>query len=149
MFLDECLKVDLIEFIYAKKRDEALLSLVQNAYEKKILSEDPMHFYKALLQREKIISTGIGMGIAIPHAKLKEIKNFFLVIGVQKEKPLDWNSFDQIGVKLIFMIGGPEHKQNEYLQILSQLTSCLKEEKIRKKLLKASSIQEVIDSLQN
>ena len=62
--------------------------------------------------------TGIGIGVAIPHAKLEGYSDFFIAIGVQKKKGIDWNALDGSDVKLIFMIGGPENKQTEYLKIL-------------------------------
>ena len=72
------------------------------------------------VKREKIVSTGIGMGVAIPHAKLPSFDRFFLAVGLQKVKDgIDWDALDGAPVRLIFMIGGPANQQTDYLKILS------------------------------
>ena len=67
-------------------------------------------------------------------------------MGIQKVG-LDWESLDNSPVRLIFMIGGPDDRQNEYLQILSRLTVIIKDEKLRKKLINSSSKKEVMKLL--
>ena len=144
--LSKCLHENLVSFLQVSNRNQALQQLVDLLKMEKILEEGQCKdFYSALLDRERIISTGIGMGIAIPHAKLKKLSEFFIVIGIQKQKGLDWQSLDHTPVRLIFLVGGPEEKQTEYLQLLSQLTHALKEESLRKKLLSVTSSREVID----
>lgn len=101
-------------------------------------------FFQAILEREKIVSTGIGIGVAIPHAKLSGYDDFFIAIGIQKKEGIEWEALDGLPVRLIFMIGGPENEQTEYLNILSMITTAMKEEDRRKALLKASTAQEVI-----
>ncbi len=102
-------------------------------------------FHQAILDREKIVSTGIGLGVAIPHAKLPGYEQFFIAIGVQEGQGIEWNSLDGSQVHLIFMIGGPDNRQTEYLNILSRLTMAIKDTERRKALLKATSAQQVID----
>ncbi|MBA3958751.1 MAG: PTS sugar transporter subunit IIA [Parachlamydiaceae bacterium] len=132
----------LVLFLEASTRDSALQSLVSQldtCGKLKSASE----FYHAIVEREKIVSTGIGMGVAIPHAKLPEYKDFFIAIAIL-QRGVDWNSLDGVPVKLIFMIGGPDNKQTEYLQILSSLTTALKDEERRKKLLTLNSPAAII-----
>ncbi len=132
----------LILFLQAKTRDEAIKQLVEVlAKEKKV--PDKHIFYKALLDREKIASTGVGMAVAIPHAKLGFLSHFFMAIGVQTAEGLSWQSIDKAPVKLIFLIGGPDNRQTEYLQILSSLTQVIKNEGFRKKLFRAKTPEEV------
>ena len=107
----------LIVFIDAESRDEAIKALIDVAYTSGKL-RDKNAFYEAIIGREKIVSTGIGMGTAIPHAKLSAYDDFFIVIGVLN-KGLEWNALDGAPVRVIFLIGGPDDKQTEYLQILS------------------------------
>lgn len=105
---------------------------------------DEVAFYQAILARENVISTGIGMGIAIPHAKMESIDEFFIVIGIHKGSGIDWNGIDGLPVKLVFMIGGPQNSHKEYLKLLSQLTSFLKEERKRETLIRAKNAEEVV-----
>ncbi|HEY5235368.1 MAG TPA: PTS sugar transporter subunit IIA, partial [Rhabdochlamydiaceae bacterium] len=69
----------------------------------------------------------------------------FIAIGIQGGRGIEWNSLDGSQVHLIFMIGGPDNRQTEYLKILSRLTMAIKESERRKALLKATSAKQVID----
>lgn len=138
-YLDE----RLVLFLDADSRDEALGALVE-ALDKAGKLHNKEGFYGAILEREKIVSTGIGIGVAIPHAKLAGYEDFFIAIGIQKKRGLEWNALDGSQVRLIFMIGGPENKQTEYLKILSHLTVAIKDEERRKKLLKAALPRDVV-----
>lgn len=132
-----------ILFLSETERDPALRTLIdQLAKAKKI--KNPDEFYEAILAREQIVSTGIGMGVAIPHAKLPGYKDFFIAIGIQKESGINWNSLDGAPVRLIFLIGGPDDRQSDYLQILSRLTAAIKNPEQRKKLLAAKTPEEII-----
>jgi nitrogen PTS system EIIA component len=132
----------LIAFLDIGTRDEAIKTLVNMIHQTGRL-QDKYAFYEAIIEREKIVSTGIGMGAAIPHAKLHSYDEFFIAIGVLR-KGLDWNSLDGSPVRLIFLIGGPDDKQTEYLQILSKLTQLIKDEQIRKKMLTLNSPEDMI-----
>jgi PTS system nitrogen regulatory IIA component len=138
-YLDE----RLVLFLNAGSRDEALEQLV-NLLEKAGKLKNSKVFHEAILEREKIVSTGIGLGVAIPHAKLQGYDEFFIAIGIQAKNGIEWNALDSSPVRLIFMIGGPENKQTEYLKILSHLTMAIKHEERRKKLLKAYDAKDVI-----
>lgn len=143
MAISKYLDESLVVFLDEDRRDEVLDKLV-DAAEKRGMLASKGSFYQAILQREKIVSTGIGMGVAIPHAKFEGDGNFFIVIGIQHKRGIDWNALDGVPVRLIFMIGGPENKQTEYLKILSDLTIAIKDEEKRKKLIKATTAQEAI-----
>lgn len=137
------LNPNFVLFLDVSSRDEALHSLInQLAHLGKL--RDKEEFYHAIIDREKIVSTGIGMGVAIPHAKLSDYNDFFIAIGIL-QKGVDWHALDGTPVRLIFMIGGPDDKQTEYLQILSSLTTALKDEERRKKMLTLNSPKAIID----
>ncbi|BBI17688.1 PTS sugar transporter subunit IIA [Neochlamydia sp. S13] len=131
-----------ILFMSAEDRDEALHAMVENLHQNHFL-HDKEAFYQAILEREKVVSTGIGMGVAIPHAKLKGYESFFIAIGIL-QKGVDWNSLDGSPVRIIIMIGGPDDKQTEYLQILSALTTAVKDENRRKKMLTLNSAEAIM-----
>ncbi|MDB6081447.1 MAG: hypothetical protein JWO53_719 [Chlamydiia bacterium] len=132
---------NLICFIDASTKENALKLLIEASLKIKALP-DGEKFFNAIYEREKIVSTGIGMGVAIPHAKLASYHDFFLVIGVLS-RGLPWNALDGAPVRLIFLIGGPDDKQTEYLQILSLLTTALRDENLRKEMLAATSPEEI------
>jgi len=138
-YLDE----RLVAFLTVETRDQAIQALVE-VIQRQGLLHDKQAFYQAIIEREKIVSTGVGMGVAIPHAKLAAYDHFFIAIGVLKQG-IDWNALDGSPVRLVFMIGGPDDKQTEYLQILSTLTLAIKDEKIRKKMLTLNSSEDMIE----
>ncbi len=138
-YLDE----RLVLFLNARTRDEALAELVGLLDQSQMLA-DRQAFHDAILEREKIVSTGIGLGVAIPHAKLKGYDDFFIAIGIQLKEGIEWNALDGAPVRLIFMIGGPENRQTEYLKILSHLTLAIKNEERRRKLLKTFNCEGVL-----
>ncbi|MBI5272491.1 MAG: PTS sugar transporter subunit IIA [Chlamydiia bacterium] len=137
------LDMQLVSFLDVNTRDEAIDALI-DLLDKAGKLPDKAVFRQAIFHREKLVSTGIGMGVAVPHAKLKNFPDFFIAIGIQRKKGLDWNALDTAPVRIVFMIGGPEDKQSEYLQILSQLTSAIKNMDLRKALLKAASKEQVL-----
>lgn len=134
----------LVVFLDVETQAEALTALVDSLDEAHKL-KDRQAFHQAILDREKIVSTGIGLGVAIPHAKLQGYDEFFIAIGVQSSRGIEWNALDGSQVHLIFMIGGPDNRQTEYLKILSRLTMAIKDPERRKALLKVTSAQQVID----
>jgi mannitol/fructose-specific phosphotransferase system IIA component (Ntr-type) len=91
---------------------------------------NPEDVYHGILEREKLLSTGFGLGLAIPHAKLKGIKDFLVGLGIHK-KGVQFDSLDEKPVHVLVMILGPESKQEEYLKVLSRVTAFLKDNRER------------------
>ncbi len=144
MTLSEFIQGAAISFLEVEDRDKAIKQLVDSLSDAGQLPEKEV-FLDAILKREKIVSTGIGMGVAIPHAKLPGFDRFFLAVGLQKgEEGIEWDALDGAPVRLIFMIGGPANEQTEYLKILSRLTAAIKDEERRKNLLAAKTQEDVI-----
>lgn len=141
--LSDYIDENLILFLGESSQEEALNSLIE-LLDKEEKLRDKQDFYTAIVDREKIVSTGIGIGVAIPHAKSAAYEDFFVAIGIQKDEGIEWNSLDSLPVRLIFMIGGPEDKQTEYLNILSMITGAIKDEERRKRLLNAENAQEIV-----
>lgn len=144
MTLSEFIQDGVICFLEAGNRDDALKKLVEALSDAGELA-DKNAFFDAIIKREKIVSTGIGMGVAIPHAKLPSFNRFFVAVGLQKTKEgIEWDALDGAPVRLVFMIGGPANQQTEYLKILSRLTAAIKDEDRRKALLTAQTPEDVV-----
>lgn len=131
-----------IAFLDGVTREEALKTLV-DLLQPELEVVEP--FYEEVIQRESIVSTGIGMGVALPHARTHRLEDFVTVIGISREKGIKWDAIDGVDVRLVFLVGGPEEAPKEYLTLLSQLTSLLKDEKFRSDLLKAKNVQSVVN----
>lgn len=134
---------ELVLLVDASTRDDILKALIDRLDAKGKL-HDRQQFYKAIVEREYVVSTGIGMGVALPHAKLSGYDDFFIAIAVL-QRGVDWRALDGAPVRLVFLIGGPDDKQTEYLQILSGITAAIKDEDRRKKMLTLNSPSAIIE----
>ena len=93
---------------------------------------------QVLLDREKLGSTGIGEGIAIPHGRLKKLKKFFISFG-RSAKGVDFDSIDQKPSQLFFLVMAPENSAVDNLKLLSRIVTLLKEPSFKKRLMEAPS----------
>ncbi|MEG1312183.1 MAG: fructose-specific PTS transporter subunit EIIC [Romboutsia sp.] len=105
-------------------------------------------YKKAIIERENLSTTGIGEGIAIPHAKSKSVKKASLSVGISKVG-VDYESFDGNLSKLIFMIAAPEGSNNTHLEVLSRLSTILMDKEFRINLINSKSVDEFIKSIDN
>ena len=106
---------------------------------------DAEKFNRAIFEREAILSTAVGSGVAVPHAKVAGIWEFFVVVGVSAS-PIEWDAPDKEPVRIVFLIGGPERQQTRYLQILAKVMLVVKNERLRERLLGAESPDDVIST---
>jgi len=97
---------------------------------------------QVLLDREKLGSTGIGEGIAIPHGRLKKLKNFFISFG-RSLKGVDFDSIDRKTSQLFFLVMAPENSAVDNLKLLSRIVTLLKEPSFKKRLMEAPSRKEL------
>jgi len=95
-----------------------------------------------LLAREAIMSTGIGLGIAVPHARLKSMQNPVLAVGVSP-KGINYESLDDRPVHIIVLIVVPAESQKQYLRILARVTLLLKNAQLRQRLLEAGDAEAI------
>jgi PTS system fructose-specific IIC component len=100
-------------------------------------------YERAVLDREQQSTTGIGDGIAIPHAKTNAVKHPAIVFGRSKSG-VDYEALDGQPSYLFFMIAASEGANNTHLEALSKLSSILMKEEVREKLLTANTADEVL-----
>lgn len=97
--------------------------------------------YSAVMERERIMTTGIGNAIAIPHCKNSACPQFSMVLGVCPT-PIEFNAIDNEKVKLIFLLLGPEKEMNLHIKLLSRISRIVSKEEMRTGLLNAQSSAE-------
>jgi len=97
---------------------------------------------QVLLDREKLGSTGIGEGIAIPHGRLKKLKKFFISFG-RSVKGVDFDAIDRKPSQLFFLVMAPENSAVDNLKLLSRIVTLLKEPSFKKRLMEAPSRKEL------
>ena len=94
------------------------------------------------------MSTGIGFGIAIPHAKISNVKEISFAIGVSK-KGINFDSMDGEPVYLIILVAAGEKQHRDYLKILSNIISILKKDNLKEKIISSSSPEEIMEILKS
>lgn len=105
-------------------------------------------FINALAKRENLESTGIGNGIAIPHARTDTVEDLVLAFARSSEG-VDFSAIDGKPSHLIFLIASPEDKKSEYIMALAKLSRLLRRESVRKMLMDAESPEEILKIVQD
>lgn len=116
----------------SKTKTEVIDELVNKLYDAGRLN-DKEEYKKAILKREEEFSTGVGDGVAIPHAKTSAVKLPSLAFGYSKEG-IDYDSLDEQPAHIFFMIAGQDNADNEHLETLSRLSVMLMNEDFKKKI---------------
>lgn len=101
---------------------------------------------KALLEREKIDSTAVEEGVAVPHAKISGIDKPILAVG-KSLNGINFNSLDQRPTRLFFVLLAPLHSVGDHMKLLARLAKILSMGDIKEKLFKARSSQDIYDVL--
>jgi PTS system nitrogen regulatory IIA component len=115
----------------AGSKKQLLQLLAEKASQITGLSERDV--FDTIMQREKLGSTGVGNGIAIPHGKLKNVKNITGIFA-RLETPVDFEALDDEPVDLVFMLLAPETAGADHLKALSRIARILREADMVKKL---------------
>lgn len=101
-----------------------------------------------VMEREELVTTGVGYGVAFPHAKTKSAKGIVIAFG-RNDKGIDFDAMDHKAVNLFFLIAAPEDAIGAHLNVMARLSYLMKSEENREKLLKASSQAEVLALMDN
>ena len=110
--------------------------------------QNSTELFECMLSREKMGSTGIGNGIAIPHARMKSSDQAIAVL-LQCESPIEFDAIDNRPVDLLFALLVPDAQCKEHLKTLSSMAERLNDKQILKQLRKAQSDQELYDIMIN
>jgi len=147
MKIEDYINEQNIYFLKKKDKHGILEELIEKAI---ILNkiENGEEFKRAIEVRESMLSTGIGVGVAVPHAKISEYGNFFVVTG-KIESPVEWDSIDQKPVSLVFLIGAPKNQHAQYLKLLAQIMVSVKNPDRRNKLMNAGTVKEIAEVLKD
>jgi len=98
--------------------------------------EDRNELLQAILQRERDLSTAMGFGFAVPHAKIFSVREFVMAVGLSREG-IEFDAIDGQPVHLVVMIAGPVNRQRRYLQLLRQVTLILRDQEKRNRVIEA------------
>ncbi|MFC1599351.1 PTS sugar transporter subunit IIA [Candidatus Omnitrophota bacterium] len=127
----------------AGDKEETIRNLAEVLREQQQIT-DFDKFLSDVFERENLGTTGIGLGLALPHARTQAVSAFVIAIG-RIDAGVEFSSLDGEPAKLMFLMGTPKEEVQGYLKILAHLTRLLKRESFRTALMEAKTPQEVID----
>jgi mannitol/fructose-specific phosphotransferase system IIA component (Ntr-type) len=143
----DCIKLELTARSSKELAIKELVQLLATAGRLSADDDDAVNRYaEQVMAREKISSTGIGNGIAIPHVLVAETDAITMALG-RSAKGVPFESVDGKPAHLIFLIIGPQGQNNEYLKILSKLSKYLNDRGFFDALMKVETPAEVITLL--
>jgi PTS system nitrogen regulatory IIA component len=128
-------------------KEETIISKLDATDKKGVLEEltgpvaqvsgiDQEEMVRVLLERERLGSTGIGEGIAIPHGKLKSLQSLLVSFG-RSQKGVDFEAIDGKPAHLFFLLLAPENSTGDHLRMLAGISRLLKDETFRQRLMTA------------
>ncbi len=120
-----------IASLRATSKKQALQELAKKAAE--VSGADERQILEVVMERERLGTTGVGNGIAIPHGKLPGLKRLSGVFA-RLEKPIDFESIDEQPVDLIFLLLAPEGAGADHLKALARVSRLLRDRRVCEKL---------------
>ncbi len=147
IYLKQYLDPAHVVLLEEENKDGVLNGMIDRLVSSPNILDDEI-FRKEVFKRERIISTGIGLGIAIPHVKIKEVKDITICVGVSK-KGIEWGALDNQPVHIVFLIAGAADQHELYLRLLSKIVLVLKNAVRRDKIIQAKNGNDVLDLFAN
>ncbi|MDF1612648.1 MAG: PTS sugar transporter subunit IIA [Stygiobacter sp.] len=142
MKICEILKVEsIIPSMNSTDKESAIKELVYS-FKDDPRVKDVDEVYHAVIEREKIMSTGVGKGFAIPHAKTNAVNEIIAAFG-KLDTPIDFQSLDDQPVKLIFLLVGKENLVGPHIKLLSRLSRMMNLDEFRENLANAKTAEEI------
>lgn len=143
MKISDILSADVIAVnMDAADKEDAIKKIIDlSAKSGKILDLEKVT--RTIYEREKLVSTGVGKGFAIPHGKTDSISDVVAAFGITKD-PIDFDSIDGEPVRFIFLLIGKENLLNTHIKLLSRISRLMNKDEFREALLEAKSSDEVL-----
>lgn len=126
------------------KDKEAVLNKLIDALGSQVGDEELEAIREAVLEREKIMSTGVGKGLAIPHGKAEGISSNYASFAILKE-PIDYQAVDGQPVKLVFLLVGPQSANSMHIKMLSRISRLMNNNDFREQLSNCETPEQVIE----
>jgi fructose-specific phosphotransferase system IIA component len=137
MKLVDVLKSSFIKIpLTAKDKEGVIQELIEILRDEDALT-DTETVFQAAMEREKIMTTGVGRQVAIPHCKIKGPQDFAIAFGIA-DNGIDFNAIDDQPVKIIFLLVGPEDNPGMHIRLLSRISRLISKEALRDKLLQVN-----------
>lgn len=148
MQLVDVLKENMIFLNFEANNKEEAIEKFINSLEKTGTIKEPNALKDALLEREKLGTTGVGQGIAMPHARSSAIKDLTVAF-FRSEKGIDFKSMDSEPVHLVFLLLAPVTAGGPYLKLLAKISRLLRGDDFRTALMEAKDVSQVLQIIQD
>ena len=147
MLLTDLLTVDRIKIpLESRSKDAILRELVEVIRDQNGFA-DYEDILRAVRERESVLSTGIGNGVAIPHGKSPVVPDLIMAAG-STPVPVDFDSLDGEPVNLFFLLVGPETAAGPHIKALSRISRLVRRDDARERLSRSKTAEEFFRALQ-
>lgn len=143
MKLSKFCEEELMTFDLEGTTKEAVITKLVDLAAGSSMVRDRDELLSAVLEREKLVTTGVGYGVAFPHAKTRALKGIVIVFG-RSEVGVDFEAMDKKPVHLFYLIAAPEDAIGAHLNVMARLSFIMKSEKNRERLMRAKTAGEVM-----
>lgn len=131
----------------SKFKNDAINELI-NLFKEDERVKDVESMRDSVHDREKIMSTGVGKGFAIPHAKSNSVTDIIAAFG-KSDEPIDFQALDGQPVNLIFLLVGKENLVGPHIKLLSRISRMMNKEEFRESLSQAKTSDEIFNLFEN
>lgn len=146
MKISSILNEDLIQVNLPGDSKEDVINAIIDLSAKSNKIKDLEKVRQAIFEREKIMSTGVGKGFAIPHGKTDAVSEIVAAFAIT-ERPIDYLSLDHEPVRLLFLLVGKDSLVGAHIKLLSRISRLMNKEEMRSRLLHAKSSAEILEIL--
>lgn len=143
MKLHDLLKTDYIISDLKGKTKEDIINELIDLFKKDSRVNNIEKVREAVIEREKIMSTGVGKGFAIPHGKTNSVKEIIAAFGKTKN-PIEYQSLDNQPVHLVFLLVGKDNLVSTHIKLLSRISRMMNKDEFRKNLIEADSNEDIL-----
>lgn len=133
----------IIPSLKASSKEDVIIELI-NLFKDNDVVSDLNKVKDAVLEREKIMSTGVGKNFAVPHGKTNAVSDIICAFG-KSDHPIDFQALDGQPVYLFFLLVGRDDLVSQHIKLLSRISRIMTNDSFREKLLKAKNENEIIN----
>lgn len=145
--LDLLNKDTIIPNLKSTTKEEVIEELVDKLVEAGKI-KNKQEVLSAILEREKIMSTGIGNGIAIPHGKTDAVDEMIAVYG-RSTKGIEFDALDDKPAFIFFLLVNPKDMSGPHVKVLARISRLLKHDYFREALLKSDTVEKIIEIIED
>lgn len=144
--LASLLKPERIKILHVKTKADALNELIDVCLSIPGVN-NRQELAEAIYQREQLMSTGVGLGIAMPHARLDPVRNVAVALGVNATGLTEYETLDNMPVRIIVLIVAGREQNTQYIQTLAYISRILKDADLRAQIIRTQTPEDLYDLL--